>query len=78
MKSEARTVALIVDSAREFRTITNESIRPIEDTLTGMPGNYVGGVATIQDRLILLLDVAAVLDLSHSELTVPAALQPAN
>jgi purine-binding chemotaxis protein CheW len=67
MKSDARTVAMIVDSAREFRTIPHDSIRPIQETLTGMPGNYVRGVATVQDRLVLLLDVAKVLDLTHSE-----------
>jgi purine-binding chemotaxis protein CheW len=76
MKCEARTVAVIVDSAREFRTIATDSIRPIEETLAGMPGNYVRGVATVQDRLVLLLDVAAILDLSHSELAPSPALQP--
>src|SRR5262249_15788957 len=35
-QSHQRTVALIVDSAREFRQIPDESIRPIEETLTGV------------------------------------------
>ncbi len=78
LKCEKRTVALIVDSAREFRTIPNESIRPIEETLTGVQGNYVLGVATVGDRLVLLLDIAAVLNLDHVE-TAPSehsSLQP--
>lgn len=67
MKSGERTVALVVDSAREFRSIPEAAIRPIEQTLTGVNGNYVRGVATVNDRLILLLDVTAVLKLDAVE-----------
>ena len=77
LKNEQRTVALIVDSAREFRSIPNDGIRPIEETLTGVNGNYVRGVATVGDRLVLLLDIGAVLKLDAE--TIPAgapALQP--
>jgi purine-binding chemotaxis protein CheW len=75
LKSEARTVALIVDSAREFRTIPTAAIRPIEETLTGVDGNYVKGVATVGDKLVLLLDIAAVLNVDHAGAAIPA-LQP--
>ena len=77
LKSEQRTVALIVDSAREFRSIPADAIRPIEETLTGVNGNYLRGVATVGDRLVLLLDVAAVLalEIGASAPAVPA-LQP--
>jgi purine-binding chemotaxis protein CheW len=78
VRHEQRTVALMVDSAREFRSIPAESIRPIEETLTGVNGNYVKGVATVGDRLILLLDGPAVLRL-ETFAPVPsgvAALQP--
>jgi purine-binding chemotaxis protein CheW len=74
IKNEQRTVALIVDSAREFRTLPAASIRPIEETLTGVHGNYVKAVATIGDRLVLLLDIAAVLTLGPDESTAPAAM----
>jgi purine-binding chemotaxis protein CheW len=67
LRSHQRTVALIVDSAREFRTIPSSAIRPIEETLTGVHGNYVRGVATQNDRLVLLLDIAAVLNLDSAE-----------
>jgi purine-binding chemotaxis protein CheW len=63
LKVHERTVALIVDAAREFRTLPAESIRPMEDTLHGIRGNYVRGVATVGGRLVLLLDVLAVLNL---------------
>lgn len=65
-----RIVALVVDSAREFRTIPRDAVRPIEETLHGVQGNYVSGVANVKERLVLLLDVPALLQLD--ELAVPA------
>src|SRR5690606_38144600 len=61
LKAHQRVVALIVDSAREFRSIPVDSIRPVEETLHGLQGNYVKGMATVKDRLVLLIDIAAVL-----------------
>src|SRR3569623_297228 len=55
-----RVVGLIVDSAREFLRIPAEKVRAIEETLTGVHGNYLQGVANIGERLILLLDMKAV------------------
>lgn len=74
LKWQDRTVALVVDAAREFHAIPSESIRPIEETLTGIEGNYLHGLATVKDRLVLLLDIAAVLDLSHVDLPEEASL----
>jgi chemotaxis signal transduction protein len=73
---QQRLVGLIVDAAREFATIGDEAMRPIQDAVTGMEGNYLKGIATQGERLILLLDLEATLDLgtviqvpSPSELT---------
>lgn len=72
VKSEQRTVALIVDTAREFRTIPATAIRPIEETLAGVHGNYIRAVASLADRLVLLLDVPAVLSYAATDPTAPA------
>lgn len=58
-----RTVALIVDSAREFRAIPASAIRPVEATLHGVEGNYVRGVATVSGRVVLLVDLLVLLNL---------------
>jgi purine-binding chemotaxis protein CheW len=71
IRVDDRLVALIVDAAREFRVIPPEAIRPIEETLHGIEGNYVEGVATVGPRLVLLLDLPAVLRLD--EIPAPAA-----
>src|SRR5579859_1029844 len=57
-----RTVGLIVDSAREFKDLPAKSIRPIEQTLTGINGKYLRAVTKLGERLVLLLDLEAVLN----------------
>jgi purine-binding chemotaxis protein CheW len=57
-----RTVGLIVDSAREFVTIAPEAIQPPPEMMAGTSGRYLRGVATAGDRVILVLDVAGVLE----------------
>lgn len=69
-----RVVALMVDAAREFHRIPAEAIRPVQETLVGISGNYVEGVATIRNRTVLLLNVSAVLTLE--EISLPAAAAP--
>ena len=62
-----RLVGLIVDTAREFLRIDPDKIRPIEQTLTGINGNYLKSVANLDQRLILLLDLDQVLDVENYE-----------
>ncbi len=81
LETQARTVALLVDAAREFRVVTTDTVRPATDSLHGISGNYVRGHTTISGRLVLLLDVAAVLNLDdHLALAVAerAVLQAAS
>lgn len=69
LKVRQRVVALIVDTAREFQRIAPEAIRPVQETLVGIDGNYVEGVATVKGRSVLILNVGAVLTLD--EITPP-------
>jgi len=58
-----RVVGLVVDTAREFLKISEDSIEPPPEALTGLSGHYLEGIATIGERMILILDLDAVLDL---------------
>src|SRR5687767_5176164 len=51
-----RTVGLLVDACREFLTIPAASILPPGDGLTGGGAHYITGIATTNDRLIMVLD----------------------
>ncbi|HEU5131233.1 MAG TPA: chemotaxis protein CheW [Pyrinomonadaceae bacterium] len=60
-----RVVGLVVDTAREFIRIPPESIEPPPEALTGLSGHYLEGIATIGERMILVLNLEAVLDLEY-------------
>ena len=62
----ARVVGLVVDTAREFLKISADSIAPPPEALTGLSGEYLEGIATIGDRMILILNLEAVLDLEYA------------
>jgi len=61
VRSGERNVGLIVDSAREFVSLPEEDLQPPPDSISGLSGDYLKGIATIGERLILILDVDEVL-----------------
>ena len=61
VQSGARMIALLVDAAREFVGIPPNAIQPPHEALSGMSGRYVEGVASIGDRLILILNLERIL-----------------
>ena len=62
VREHARTVGLIVDSAREFATIAPESIKPLPEGIGGTSGRYLRGIAHQGDRLLLIVDVHELLE----------------
>ena len=62
VQREGRSVGLIVDAAREFVTIPSETIHPPAEGLTRTTGKYLRGVATIGERMVLILDVTELLN----------------
>jgi purine-binding chemotaxis protein CheW len=64
VQSQERWVGLLVDSAREFVKIQSASIQPPGNAITGLSADYLEGIATLNDRLVLVLNVANVLDTS--------------
>ena len=63
VRSGGRTVGLLVDDAREFMNIASDAIQPPAAALSGLSGEYLEGVVNVADRLILVLKLAAVLEL---------------
>ena len=61
VQAESRVIGLLVDVAREFVSIPPEAIQPPHEALAGMSGRYVEGVASIGDRLILILNLQRIL-----------------
>ena len=59
--SGGRAVGLVVDAAREFLTIPDAAIKPPNEALAGLSGRYLRGIATLGGRMIVLLDLDALL-----------------
>ncbi|QDU28914.1 Chemotaxis protein CheW [Anatilimnocola aggregata] len=66
-----RTVGLLVDSAREFITVSTEAINQPPETITALSGRYLAGIASIGERLVLILDVAEVLNFQEIAAPTP-------
>src|SRR4051794_26312795 len=62
VQSGGRQIGLVADTAREFVTIGSEAIQPPSDALAGMSGRYVEGVASIGERLILIVSLDRILN----------------
>jgi purine-binding chemotaxis protein CheW len=61
VQSRGRSVGLLVDACREFMTVPESSIHPPGEALSGLSAQYVAGVASIGDRLIVLLGLERLL-----------------
>jgi len=68
VQHDSRQVGLLADESREFVRIGDSAIRPPQDAIGGLSGNYLEGVATLGQRIVLILDVGQVVE------TMPAAL----
>jgi purine-binding chemotaxis protein CheW len=68
VQHEGRRVGLLVDESREFVRISDSAIRPPHEAIGGLSGNYLQGVATLGQRIVLILDVREVIE------TIPTAL----
>jgi purine-binding chemotaxis protein CheW len=74
VQRDGRTIGMVVDSAREFIRIPAEAIHPPSEGLNALSGRYLKGVATLGDRIVLVLDVEQVLNVG--ELPVGADAPP--
>ena len=71
-QSDGRLIGLVADAAREFVRIPPDAIQPPNEALTGMSGRYVEGIASMGDRLVLILSLDRILNFAEA-LTVGLA-----
>ena len=68
VQHEGRRVGLLADESREFIRISETAIRPPQEAIGGLSGNYLDGVATLGERIVLVLSVRELVE------KVPTAL----
>jgi purine-binding chemotaxis protein CheW len=64
VNSRGRQVGLIVDDGREFLRLPATAIAPPQDSLAGLSSRYVEGIASLNGRLILVLNLENLLEFS--------------
>jgi chemotaxis signal transduction protein len=66
VQTSGRKVGLVVDAAREFLAIPETAIAPPGEGLARLSGEYLYGIATIGDRLIVILALVPLLEADHA------------
>ncbi|WP_231949372.1 chemotaxis protein CheW [Herminiimonas arsenitoxidans] len=67
---ENRTVGLVVDSVSDVLTLTADQIKPPPAIGTTLDTDYLIGLASISDRMLILADVSKLItssDIAHAE-----------
>lgn len=62
VEAAGRMMGLLADEAREFMPIPEKSIHPPSDAIVGLSGDYLEGIATMGDRIVLILNLNHVID----------------
>jgi purine-binding chemotaxis protein CheW len=65
VQSGSRLIGLVVDAAREIVAIPPDLIQPPNEALSGMSGRYVEGIASMRDRLVLILNLERILSFAE-------------
>lgn len=68
VQHDGRRIGLLADESREFTRISDAVIKPPQDAIGGLSGNYLDGVATLGERIVLVLNVREIVE------TVPTAV----
>ena len=63
----SRAIGLLVDTARDFVRIDRESIAPTPEGITGLSAKYLEGIATHKGRMVLVLNLAKVIDIGEPQ-----------
>ncbi len=66
LETGGQTVGALVDAVSEVLRIPRETIEPPGATLQGPETAHLRGIAKLEDRLVILLDLETVFDLSAS------------
>ncbi len=65
VQSKGRSVGLLVDACREFLSLPESAIHPPGEALAGLSTQYVDGVASVGNRLIVVLGLDRLLGVTE-------------
>jgi purine-binding chemotaxis protein CheW len=62
VQATGRSIGLLVDECREFMLIPASTVHPPGEALSGIGARYISGIATLGDRMIVILKVDELLN----------------
>jgi purine-binding chemotaxis protein CheW len=62
VNTHGKTVGLVVDEVTQVMRITGEQIQPVPISVTAAARQYVSGLAKLEDRLVIILDIDKLFD----------------
>ncbi len=62
VQSGSRSIGLLVDECREFMMIPASTVHPPGEALSGIGARYIAGIATIAERMVVVLKVEELLN----------------
>lgn len=75
VREGSRSVGLIVDTSREFVSIPEEAVKPPPEGISRLSGQYLAGIATVGERLVLLLNCSEVINPADMAAAAPKGAQ---
>lgn len=60
---EGAIIGMVVDSVSEVLRLPSDTIEPPPEIVTGVNSEYIKGVAKLEDRLLIFLDLSKVVDI---------------
>ncbi len=72
-----KRVGMVVDSVSEVLRLGTDAIEPAPEMITGVDTEYIRGVGKIEDRLIILLDLARIISSGEKRELDAAEIEPA-
>jgi purine-binding chemotaxis protein CheW len=70
---QERVVGIVVDSVSDVLTLTPEQVKPVPALGSAIGGNYLSGVGTTGETMILLLDIERLMNSTEMQLVDAAA-----
>jgi purine-binding chemotaxis protein CheW len=65
VQSSGRHIGLIADDAREFVRISPTAIQPPQEAIAATGNDYVSGIASLDGRLVVILDLDRLMSFSE-------------
>ena len=73
-----RTIGMVVDAVSDVHLISEDELATVPNLSGALAGDFISGIATVNDKMIILLDVDLLINAAVLDDVVPEDPQPAS